>query len=41
MTLNDALLAATLLQRKAIVYVRQPTPRQMRANLRASVGNTS
>src|SRR5687767_10212954 len=33
MTANDALLPATLLQRKAVVYVRQSTPQQMRENL--------
>jgi len=33
MTSNDALLPATLLQRKAVVYVRQSTPQQMRENL--------
>jgi DNA invertase Pin-like site-specific DNA recombinase len=33
MTSNDALLPATLLQRKAVVYVGQSTPQQMRANL--------
>jgi DNA invertase Pin-like site-specific DNA recombinase len=33
MTSNDALLPAILLQRKAVVYVRQSTPQQMRENL--------
>ncbi len=30
---NDALLPATVLQRKAVVYVRQSTPQQVQANL--------
>ena len=33
MTTNDALLPATVLQRKAVVYVRQSTPQQVQANL--------
>ncbi|OYW51916.1 MAG: serine recombinase [Hyphomicrobium sp. 32-62-53] len=33
MTTNDALLPATLLQRKAVVYVRQSTPQQVQSNL--------
>mgnify|MGYP001814895460 FL=1 len=33
MTSHDALLPAMLLQRKAVVYVRQSTPRQVQANL--------
>ena len=33
MTSTDALLPATLLQRKAVVYVRQSTPQQMQENL--------
>lgn len=33
MTRNDALLPATVLQRKAVVYVRQSTPQQVQANL--------
>jgi len=33
MTTHDALLPTTVLQRKAIVYVRQSTPGQVRANL--------
>jgi DNA invertase Pin-like site-specific DNA recombinase len=33
MTTNDALLPAMLLQRKAVVYVRQSTPQQVQANL--------
>ena len=33
MTTHDALLPATVLQRKAVVYVRQSTPRQVQANL--------
>jgi DNA invertase Pin-like site-specific DNA recombinase len=33
MTSNDALLPATLLQRKAIVYVRQSTQQQVQSNL--------
>ena len=33
MTTSDALLPATLLQRKAVVYVRQSTPQQVQANL--------
>lgn len=32
MTSNDTLLPATLLQRKAVVYVRQSTPQQVRSN---------
>ena len=33
MTTYDALLPATLLQRKAVVYVRQSTPQQVQSNL--------
>lgn len=33
MTSSDALLPATLLQRKAVVYVRQSTPQQVQSNL--------
>ena len=33
MTAHDALLPASVLQRKAIVYVRQSTPQQVQANL--------
>lgn len=33
MTTHDALLPATVLQRKAVVYVRQSTPQQVQANL--------
>jgi hypothetical protein len=33
MTTHDALLPATVLQRKAIVYVRQSTPQQVQTNL--------
>ena len=33
MTTNDALLPAPLLQRKAVVYVRQSTPQQVQSNL--------
>jgi DNA invertase Pin-like site-specific DNA recombinase len=33
MSTNDALLPATVLQRKAIVYVRQSTPQQVQSNL--------
>ena len=33
MTTNDALLPATVLKRKAVVYVRQSTPQQVHANL--------
>ena len=33
MTTNDALLPATVLQRKAVVYVRQSTPQQVQSNL--------
>ena len=33
MTTHDALLPATVLQRKAVVYVRQSTPQQVHANL--------
>ena len=33
MTTSDALLPATLLQRKAVVYVRQSTPQQVQSNL--------
>ena len=33
MITNDALLPATLLQRKAVVYVRQSTPQQVQSNL--------
>jgi len=33
MTTNDALLPAVVLQRKAVVYVRQSTPRQVQLNL--------
>jgi DNA invertase Pin-like site-specific DNA recombinase len=33
MTMHDALLPATVLQRKAVVYVRQSTPQQVQANL--------
>lgn len=33
MTTNDTLLPATLLQRKAVVYVRQSTPQQVQSNL--------
>jgi hypothetical protein len=32
MTTHDALLPATVLQRKAVVYVRQSTPQQVQAN---------
>src|SRR5271166_6125342 len=33
MTTHDALLPATVLQRKAVLYVRQSTPQQVQANL--------
>jgi hypothetical protein len=33
MTTHDALLPATVLQRKAVVYVRQSTPQQVQSNL--------
>src|SRR6266496_779520 len=33
MTAHDALLPATVLQRKAVVYVRQSTPQQVQSNL--------
>ena len=33
MTTHDALLPAAVLQRKAIVYVRQSTPQQVQSNL--------
>src|SRR5205807_10632731 len=33
MTTHDALLPAVVLQRKAVVYVRQPTPQQVQLNL--------
>ncbi len=33
MTTQDALLPATVLQRKAVVYVRQSTPQQVQSNL--------
>ncbi len=33
MTTHDAVLPATVLQRKAVVYVRQSTPQQVQANL--------
>src|ERR1700682_4779459 len=33
MTTHEALLPATVLQRKAVVYVRQSTPQQVQANL--------
>src|SRR6266496_3627710 len=33
MTAHDALLPATVLQRKAVVYVRQSTPQQVQLNL--------
>ena len=33
MTSHDALLPATVLQRKAVVYVRQSTPQQVQSNL--------
>lgn len=33
MTTHDALLPATVLQRKAIVYIRQSTPGQVQVNL--------
>ena len=33
MTTYDALLPATLRQRKAVVYVRQSTPQQVQSNL--------
>src|SRR5262245_6357735 len=33
MTTSDALLPATVLQRKAVVYVRQSTPQQVQSNL--------
>ena len=33
MTTHDTLLPAVVLQRKAVVYVRQSTPQQMRENL--------
>jgi DNA invertase Pin-like site-specific DNA recombinase len=33
MSTNDALLPATVLQRKAVVYVRQSTPQQVQSNL--------
>jgi len=33
MMTNDALLPATVLKRKAVVYVRQSTPQQVHANL--------
>jgi DNA invertase Pin-like site-specific DNA recombinase len=33
MTMPDALLPATVLQRKAVVYVRQSTPQQVQSNL--------
>jgi DNA invertase Pin-like site-specific DNA recombinase len=33
MTTNDALLSATVLKRKAVVYVRQSTPQQVHENL--------
>jgi hypothetical protein len=36
MTTHDALLPATVLQRKAVVYVRQSTPQQVQSNLERS-----
>ena len=33
MTTHDALLPAVVLQRKAVVYVRQSTPQQVQLNL--------
>ena len=33
MTTHDVLLPATVLQRKAVVYVRQSTPQQVQSNL--------
>ena len=33
MTTHDGLLPATVLQRKAVVYVRQSTPQQVQSNL--------
>jgi hypothetical protein len=33
MTTHDALLPAAVLQRKAVVYVRQSTPQQVQSNL--------
>jgi hypothetical protein len=32
MTTHDALLLATVLQRKAVVYVRQSTPQQVQSS---------
>ena len=41
MTTHDALLPATVLQRKAVVYVRQSTPQQVQANWKARGGSTN
>jgi hypothetical protein len=35
MTTHDAVLPAAVLQRKAIVYVRQSTPQQVHSNLQS------
>jgi hypothetical protein len=41
MTAHDALLPAVVLQRKAVVYVRQSTQQQVQLNLRARDASTS
>jgi hypothetical protein len=35
MTTHDAVLPAAVLQRKAIVYIRQSTPQQVQSNLQS------
>ena len=41
MTTHDVLLPVTVLQRKAVVYVRQSTPQQVQSNLESQRRRTS